>query len=152
MQRRLIITSALSIAAIAPLTSMTACESSQIRDLLNSPTAMDLLSPILKDAANNYIANLTDLAAMLADINSLQGVIAFIDQIQPTLDQLKTAYQTLENTTPEERKWLWDAFGPKLTDANTAFLNQSQSLTNNSTWSRLLKPALEQIELFKQPS
>ncbi len=152
MQRRLIITSAISIAAIAPLTHMTACESSQIRDLLNSPTAMDLLSPILKDAANNYIANLTDLAAMLADINSLQGVIAFIDQIQPTLDQLKTAYQTLENTTPEERKWLWDAFGPKLTDANTAFLNQSQTLTNNTTWSRLLKPALEQIELFKQPS
>tara|TARA_R100000657_G_C4587379_1_gene47453 strand:+ start:319 stop:423 length:105 start_codon:yes stop_codon:yes gene_type:complete len=26
---------------------------------------MDLLSPLIKDAANNYIANLTDLASML---------------------------------------------------------------------------------------
>lgn len=149
MPRRLIITSTLSIAAIAPLTSMTACESSQIRDLLNSPTAMDLLSPLIKDAANNYIANLTDLAAMLADINSIQGVIAFIDEIQPTIDQLTSAYQTLASTTPEERKWLWEAFGPKLTDANTAFLTQSEALTNNGTWSRLLKPVLDNVELFQ---
>ncbi len=149
MHRRLIITSAISIAAITPLTSMSACSSTQIRDLLNSPTAMDLLSPILKDAANNYITNLTDLAAMLGDINSIQGVIAFIDQIQPTIDQLKSAYQTLENTTPEERQWLWEAFGPKLTDANTAFLNQSQTLTDNTTWSRLLQPVLDKVQLFQ---
>ena len=66
MPRRLLLTSVVCCTAIiAPLTSMTACESSQIRDLLNSPTAMDLLSPLIKDAANDYIANLTDLASML---------------------------------------------------------------------------------------
>lgn len=149
MPRRLIITSAISAAVLTPLPIMTACESSQIRDLLNSPTAMELLSPLLKDAANNYIANLTDLTAMLADSNSLQGVIAFIDQIQPTIDQLKSAYQTLASTTPEERKWLWEAFGPKLTDANTGFLNQSDALADNNTWSRLLKPVLDNVELFR---
>lgn len=148
MPRHLIITTAISAAVLTPLPTMTACESSQIRDLLNSPTAMELLSPLVKDAANSYIANLTDLAAMLGDINSLQGVIAFIDQIQPTIDQLKSAYQTLENTTPEERRWLWEAFGPKLSDANAAFINQSEALADNNTWSRLLKPVLDKVELF----
>ncbi len=152
MPRRLTHTAAISIAIIAPVSAvstMSGCESTQIRDFLNSPTAMDLLSPLIKDAANNYIADLTNLAAMLAEINSLQGVLAFIDQIQPTIKQLNTAYQTLASTTPEERQWLWEAFGPKLNSANTAFITQSESLTNNSTWSRLLNPVLDNIELFK---
>ncbi len=154
MPRPLILNTSLTIAIFVPLSTiptislMSGCESTQIRDLLNSPTAMDLLSPLIKDAANNYIADLTNLAAMLADIKTLQGALAFIDQIQPTLKQLNTAYQTLASTTSEERQWLWEAFGPKLNTANTAFLNQSESLTNN-TWSRLLTPVIDNVELFK---
>lgn len=128
---------------------MTACESSQLGNLLNSPTAMDLLSPLVKDAANSYIANLTDLTSMLSDINSLQGVLSFIENIQPTIDQIRSAYNTLASTTPEERQLLWEAFGPKLRDANSSFLNQSEELTDNSSWSRLLNPVLDRVELFQ---
>lgn len=128
---------------------MTACESSQLGNLLNSPTAMDLLSPLVKDAANSYIANLTDLTSMLSDINSLQGVLSFIENIQPTIDQIRSAYNTLASTTPEERRLLWEAFGPKLRDANSSFLNQSEELTDNSSWSRLLNPVLDRVELFQ---
>jgi len=149
MQRRLIISTALCTAILAPMPVMSGCESTQIRDLLSSPTAMDLLSPLVKDAANNYIANLTSLTGMLGEINSLQGVLAFIDQIEPTIDQLKSAYNTLASTTPEERKWLWEAFGPKLNDANSGFLAQSDDLTGNGTWSQLLSPVLDKVELFQ---
>lgn len=150
MPRRLRLSATVCCTAIiAPLPAMSGCSSTQIRDLLNSPTAMELLSPLIKDAANNYIANLTDLTTMLGEINSLQGVIAFIDQIQPTIDQLKSAYQTLANTTPEERQWLWEAFGPKLNDANKGFLAQSETITGNRTWSLLLTPVLDRVELFK---
>jgi len=149
MQRRLIISTALCTAILAPMPVMSGCESTQIRDLLSSPTAMDLLSPLVKDAANNYIANLTSLTGMLGEINSLQGVLAFIDQIEPTIDQLKSAYNTLASTTPEERKWLWEAFGPKLNEANSGFLAQSDDLTGNGTWSQLLSPVLDKVELFQ---
>lgn len=128
---------------------MTACESSQLGNLLNTPTAMDLLSPLVKDAANSYIANLTDLTSMLSEINSLQGVLSFIENIQPTIDQIRSAYNTLASTTPEERQWLWEAFGPKLRDANSSFLNQSEDLSDNSSWSRLLNPVLDRVELFQ---
>lgn len=149
MQRRHILKAALCTAILAPMPMMSGCESTQIRDLLSSPTAMDLLSPLVKDAANNYIANLTSLTGMLGEINSLQGVLAFIDQIEPTIDQLKSAYSTLASTTPEERQWLWEAFGPKLNEANSGFLAQSEDLTGNGTWSQLLSPVLNKVELFQ---
>jgi hypothetical protein len=147
--RSILLRAALCSAILAPLPTMTACESSQLGNLLNSPTAMDLLSPLVKDAANSYIANLTDLTSMLSDINSLQGVLSFIENIQPTIDQIRSAYNTLASTTPEERRLLWEAFGPKLRDANSSFLNQSEELTDNSSWSRLLNPVLDRVELFQ---
>jgi hypothetical protein len=147
--RRLILPTTLCTLFIAPLPTMSGCESTQLRELLSSPTAMDLLSPLVKDAANSYISNLTDLTAMLGDINNLQGVLRFIDLIEPTINQLKSAYQTLASTSPEERKWLWEAFGPDLKSVNSGFLNQSDALTDNSTWSRLLNPVLENVELFQ---
>ena len=149
MQRRLVASTVLCTAILVPLPAMSGCETAQLGNLLSSPTAMELLSPLVKDAANSYISNLTDLTAMLGDINSLQGVLNFIDMIEPTIDQLKSAYNTLASTTPEERKWLWEAFGPKIKSANTGFLNQSEDLTGNSTWTKLLNPVLDKIELFQ---
>lgn len=146
--RNLILSSIATLAILAPTTAMTGCESAQLGGLLNSKTAMDLLSPLVKEAANSYVANLTDLTGMLGNINNLQGVMEFINMIEPTIKDLKSAYSTLASTSTEERKWLWEAFGPKLNKANSGFLAQSESQTNGS-WSRLLTPVLDKVTLFE---
>lgn len=148
-RRTLIIAAALTTGTITPMTTMTGCESTQIGSILNSKTAMDLLSPLVKDAANSYIANLKNLTNMLGGLDNLSAVMDFLNMIEPTINDLKSAYNTLASTSPEERKWLWEAFGPKLNNANKGFLNQSEDLTNNSSWSRLLNPVLDKVELFQ---
>ena len=148
-RRQLILAAALTATVVTPMTTMTGCESAQLGSILNSPAAMDLLSPLVKDAANSYIANLTSITDMLSQLDSLQSIMEFIDQIQPTINNVKSAYQTLADTSPEERKWLWEAFGPKLNNANSGFLNQTEALSNNSSWSRLLNPVLDKVELFQ---
>lgn len=147
--RNLILTALISGGVIAPTTTMTGCESTQLGSILNSPAAMDLLSPLVKDAANSYIANLKSLTNMLGGLDNLSAVMDFLNMIEPTINDLKSAYSTLASTSPEERKWLWEAFGPKLNNANKGFLNQSDDLTNNNSWSRLLNPVLDKVELFQ---
>jgi hypothetical protein len=129
--------------------TVTGCESSQIRSILGSETAMDLLSPLVKDAANAYIDDLVSLTGLLSNINSLQGVMDFVQMIQPTIEQLTSAYQTLSNTTGEEREWLLEAFGPKFSSTNAGFLDQSKNVTGNWSWNQILSQKLDQIQLFE---
>jgi len=129
--------------------SMSGCETAPLRGLLNSPTAMQLLSPLVKDAANAYISDLTSLTGLLANVNSLDGVMNFVSVIQPMIDKLTSAYNTLSNTTGDERKWLLVAFGPKINSANAGFLNQSDDATSNWAWNKVLGSALDQVRLFE---
>lgn len=148
-RRQLILTAALTTGVIAPATTMSGCGTAPIRDLLTNTSAMDLLSPLVKDAANSYITNLKSLTNMLGGLDNIQAVLDFVNMIEPTINDLKSAYNTLASTSPEERQWLWEAFGPKLNKANKGFLSQSQDLTDNNSWSRLLNPVLDNVELFQ---
>lgn len=148
--RKLILTACISAGIIAPATSMTSCSSAPIRDLLTSSSAMDLLSPLVKDAANSYIANLNSLTSMLGNLDSISAVIDFLKLVEPTINDLQSAYSTLASTSAEERKWLWEAFGSKLNNANSGFLDQSETLTSNSSFSSLLNPLLKEVDLFKK--
>ena len=147
--RKLIITACISAGIIAPATSMTSCSTAPVRDLLTSSSAMDLLSPLVKDAANSYIANLNNLTSMLGNLDSISAVIDFLKLVEPTINDLQSAYSTLASTSPEERKWLWEAFGPKLNNANSSFLSQSEAITSNSSYDALLKPLLNEVDLFR---
>lgn len=129
---------------------MGGCESVPLRGLLQSQTAMNLLSPLVKDAANAYISDLTSLSALLNNLDSLQGVMDFVSEIQPTIDTLSSAYKTLSNTTGDERQWLLEAFGPKIDSANSGFISESDSVTDNWAWNKVLEKALDQIELFEE--
>lgn len=148
--RNLILSACISAGIIAPATSMTSCSSAPIRDLLTSSSAMDLLSPLVKDAANSYIANLNSLTSMLGNLDSISAVIDFLKLVEPTINDLQSAYSTLASTSAEERKWLWEAFGPKLNNANSGFLDQSETLTSNSSFRTLLNPLLKEVDLFKK--
>ena len=128
---------------------MSGCETTQLRSILGSQTAMDLLSPMVKDAAKAYITDLTSLSGLLGNVDSIQGVMNFVSDIQPTIDQLKKAYQTLANTSGDERRWLLEAFGPDIRDANAKFLNISDEATSDWAWKQLLKPVLEKVALFE---
>ena len=147
--RNLAITACISAGIIAPATSMTSCSTAPVRDLLTSSSAMDLLSPLVKDAANSYIANLNNLTSMLGNLDSISAVIDFLKLVEPTINDLQSAYSTLASTSPEERKWLWEAFGPKLNNANSGFLDQSKAITSNSSYDALLKPLLNEVDLFQ---
>jgi len=146
---RVLVVSASAIFCTGIGGTMTGCESSQIRSILGSETAMDLLSPLVKNAANTYIKDLTAIAGYLDNIDTLQGVMDFVTMIKPTVEQLTTAYETLSNTTGDERRWLLEAFGPDLQSVNDSFLKQSEDVTSNWTWNRILSQTLEQIQLFE---
>ncbi len=147
--RKLILAAFISAGFIAPATSMTSCSTAPVRDLLTSSSAMDLLSPLVNDAANSYIANLNNLTSMLGNLDSISAVIDFLKLVEPTINDLQSAYSTLASTSPEERKWLWEAFGPKLNNANSGFLDQSKAITSNSSYDALLKPLLNEVDLFR---
>ncbi|MGV6815195.1 MAG: hypothetical protein ACWA5W_09345 [Phycisphaerales bacterium] len=91
---------------------------------------------------------MTSLTGMLDNIDSLQGVIAFVRNIQPTIDKLTSAYQTLSDTTGDERRWLLEAFGPQIKSVNEQFISQSEELSSVWAWKKALEPALDQIHLF----
>ncbi len=132
--------------AVAP---MSGCESSNLGGLLGSPAAMELLSPLVKQAANTYLNDLALLTESLGELTSLSGVLAFVEKIEPTVRQLSSAYQTLAGTTGDERANLLKAFGPKFESANASFLQASTEATGDGMWNRALSPVLEQVNMFE---
>tara|TARA_R110002073_G_scaffold275332_1_gene438868 strand:- start:35419 stop:35883 length:465 start_codon:yes stop_codon:yes gene_type:complete len=147
-RRILCVVSVISFSGV--LAPMGGCENSPLRGILQSRTAMDLLSPLVKDAANAYISDLMALSQRLDNLDSLQGVMEFVSEIQPTIDTLNTAYKTLANTTGDERRWLLEAFGPKIDSVNSAFISGSDGVTENWAWNKVLEKALDQVQLFEE--
>lgn len=148
LSRRILAISTSAILCTGIGGTMSGCETTQLRNILGTQTAIDLLSPFVRDAANAYISDLTSLTGMLDNIDSLQGVIAFVRNIQPTIDKLTSAYQTLSDTTGDERRWLLEAFGPQIKSVNEQFISQSEELSSVWAWKKALEPALDQIHLF----
>ena len=115
LSRRLLAVSTCALFCTGMTGSMSGCESSPLRGILRSQTAMDLLS-----------------------------------EIQPTIDTLNSAYKTLANTTGDERRWLIEAFGPKINSVNSAFISGSDGVTENWAWNKVLEKALDQVQLFEE--
>lgn len=64
--------------------------------------------------------------------------------------ELSSSYNTLSNTTGEERLTRMKAFGPKINTANSNFLDQSKAAKSTSgMWAPALSPVLDKIKLFK---
>lgn len=150
LSRRLLAVSTCALFCTGMTGSMSGCESSPLRGILRSQTAMDLLSPMVKDAANAYISDLMALSQRLENLDSLQGVMEFVSEIQPTIDTLNSAYKTLANTTGDERRWLLEAFGPKIDSVNSEFISGSDGVTENWAWNKVLEKALGQVQLFEE--
>lgn len=131
------------------LSPVAGCQGNGLGGLMGSSSAMELLSPLVKDAANSYVSNLTSLTSSLANLKDLQGVMDFVKRVEPTVKQLSSSYQTLAGTTGEERSNLMKAFGPKFESANSGFLGQSDRVKSNGMWGQALAPALEKIKLFQ---
>jgi hypothetical protein len=125
------------------------CKGGGLGGLMSSPTAMDLLAPAIKDAANAYVGNLTSLANSLGKLNSLQGVVDFVNKAQPVVKQVRSSYDTLAATSGVERANLVKAFGPKIDQANAGFLSQSQRVSGDPLWSKALEPVLSNVKLFR---
>ena len=140
---------AVTLVAGALLLPAGGCESSGLGGLLGSPAAVELLSPVVKEAANAYLGDLAVLGQSLGNINNLSDVLEFVQEAEPTVRQLSSSYQTLSQTTGDERANLLKAFGPKFESANSSFLNQSTKATSNGLWSKALTPLLDQVQLFQ---
>ncbi len=146
--KRACLTLACSLIAALALLPLQGCKSGPLADMMNR-SAMDMLAPMVKDAANSYINNLTALTSSLSDIRDLQGVMDFVQKAKPMADQLTSSYQTLSGTTGEERTNLLKAFGPKLDSANSAFLNRSSAIKGNGMWGQIASPVLDKVKLFQ---
>ena len=117
--------------------------------LMGNKSAMDMLSPLIKDAANSYVSNLTSLTSSLGNLKDLQGVMDFVKKAEPTVKQLSSDYQTLSATTGEDRSNLLAAFGPRLNSANSGFLDKSSAIKSNGMWGQIASPVLDKVKLFQ---
>lgn len=128
---------------------LSGCQNGSMQGVFGK-SAMDLLSPFLKDAANSYINNLKVVATELAGVRSLTDAVAVAPRIEPAAKDVRTAYNTLAAATPQERKLLWEAFGPKLDSANSEFVSQAARIEGESLWGRVLSAGLDQVKLFSK--
>lgn len=147
--RSLVRSAALLLISAAAFSPLSGCQSGGLSGLMNQ-SAMELLTPMVKDAANSYVNNLTSLTGSLANLKDLNGVMEFVKKAEPMVKELSSSYNTLSNTTGEERSNLMKAFGPKINTANSNFLDQSKTAKSTSgMWAPALSPVLDKIKIFK---
>lgn len=132
------------LACVAP---MPGCQNSGLSSLIGKD-AMELLSPLLKDAANSYLTNINALVDSLGKVHSLSDAVSVAPKIEPAAKDAGKAYKTLSSATPEERKLIIQAFGPKIDSANSGFLEQTTRVKGNSLWGQALNTALDQVKLY----
>ncbi|MFT3683746.1 MAG: hypothetical protein QM783_02270 [Phycisphaerales bacterium] len=132
--------------SIAPLSS---CQSGGMSSLLGKD-AMSLLAPYLKDAANSYLTNINALVSSLENVHSLTDAVNVAPKIEPAAKDAGKAYKTLAAATPDERKLLWEAFGPKFDATNSGFLKQADRVKSNSLWGQALRVATDEVKLFSR--
>ncbi len=128
---------------------MTGCQSGGLGGLMGGSSAMEALSPAIKDAANSYLGNLTSLTDAMKNIRGYQDALGFAQKAEPMLSKLSSSYQTLAGTSGTDRSNLLSAFGPKLNTANSGFTSQLGQLKANSTVGSIAGPVLDRVQLFK---
>jgi hypothetical protein len=134
----------LSGACIAQLSG---CQS--MGNLMGSKTAMELLAPALKDAANSYLSNISQLTSSLKNVKGYQDALKLIQDAEPMVKQASSAYQTLAATSGEDRANLISAFGPQFKSTNSGFTSQIDKLKGNSSWGQLVTPLTDRVKLFQ---
>ncbi|MBY0395357.1 MAG: hypothetical protein K2X91_02660, partial [Thermoleophilia bacterium] len=101
-----------------------------------------------KDAANSYLTNINSLIASLQNVRSLADAVNVAPKVEPAARDASKAYKTLASATPEERRLLWEAFGPRFESANSGFLGQAERLNSDPLTARAVKAATDQVRLF----
>ncbi len=127
---------------------MSGCQSGGALSGLMGKSAMDLLAPALKEAANSYVSSISSLTGELANIRGFQDVLAFVEKAEPLVKQASSSYNTLASTTGADRSNLLSAFGPKFDSANSGFASQVNRVKGNSTWGQFAGPVIDKVKLF----
>ena len=140
----LALTLGLATFTVAPLSG---CQS--MGGLIGSKTAMELLAPALKDAANSYLSNVSQLTSALKNVNGYQDALKLVQQAEPMVKQASSAYQTLAATSGEDRANLISAFGPQFKSTNSGFTSQIDKVKGNSIWGQLVSPLADRVKLFQ---
>ena len=115
---------------------------------MESKLAMEMLSPAIKDAANAYLNNLSALVSAAQGVQGYEDAFKLAQKAEPMLKQISSAYQTLSGLSPEDRKNLIAAFGPKIDSTNSSFADLTGKVKNTS-WGQVVSPVLDQVKLFK---
>ncbi len=135
----------LGVAATAPVTG---CKGG-MGSITGSPTAMERLSPLVKDAANSYIKNINALIQSLEKVNDIPSAVRAANTLEPTVKDINSAYSTLAGTRGEERSNLLKAFGPQLDSATESFTKEADKITGNVMFGHVPGPVLKQVKLFR---
>lgn len=125
------------------------CQGGGLGGMLGGSSAMDALSPAIKDAANSYLGSLTSLTDAMKNIRGYQDALNFVQKAEPMVSQLSSSYQTLAATGGTDRSNLLAAFGPKFDKANSGFTSQLGQLKGSSTAGSIAGPVLDRVRLFK---
>ncbi len=139
---------ALTLAAFnCTLAPLSGCQS--MGGLMGSKTAMELLAPALKDAANSYLSNVSQLTSALKNVNGYQDALKLIQQAEPMVKQASSGYKTLAATSGQDRANLLSAFAPQFKSTNSGFTSQIDKVKGNSSWGQLVSPVMDQVKLFQ---
>ena len=104
--RRASIATAVALISAAGAAPMTGCESGGFGGMSASQSAMNMLSPMVKDAANSYLGNLTSLTNSLGNLQDFQGVMDLVKKAEPMAKEIYGSYQTLAGPTGDARPHL----------------------------------------------
>ena len=111
--------------------------------------AMSMLPESVKTTVSNYLGGLTDVNALLGNVNNLASAQAALPKLVTAVNKIGDATSVLNGLDGSTRSTALKAFEPQLSQAHAAFTDQLARINSNKSLSSVLGSALEQIQLFK---
>lgn len=108
-----------------------------------------MLEPGIRKAAESYIAELSTVASLAMQVDSIPKAIDVASKARPAVDRAVTAGATLNNASPETKDLVRRAFASKLKASNEEFGAALTKVSGSTTIAPFIKPVLERIPLFK---
>jgi hypothetical protein len=134
---------------VAAFTGLTGCQSGGLGNLGSSDTAMEQLTPVVREAAKTYISSLSTLTSRVKYVHDLHDAIGFSEKARPLLDQISNSHEILSLTTGEDRVNLVKAYGDRINSVNSDFLNERNATAEESKLGMSLSPLLDSVPLFR---
>ena len=136
----------LTIASFSAITTFTGCAAfSAAAD----EQLMAQLEPAIRQAAEGYIGELSNIASMVSGIKSIPDAVSVAEKAAPLIQRTSGYASTLNSASPGTKDLVRRAFATKLKTSNGQFADALTKLSGQSGVGPFITPALERIPMFK---